>query len=159
MFFSIFVTSRLCYTYTTQLVRDWPAIFRNFPSIPEKDSYDNFTLIFLGFPWLLFASFCTDKHWNYLQFVGLDVKVMKLFFKWWTSEDMILMFYLFEKYIMLNLQFLETEFLERYLGRWKQDVEGTVGLTQDEKNRMQLSKQTLHGWNLTGSDYFSFAIF
>ena len=69
------------------------------------------------------------------------------------------MFHLFENYIMLNYQFSETKFLERYVGRWKRDVNGTVSLTQDEKNRMQLRKQTLHGWNLTGSNYFSFAIF
>ena len=50
---------------------------------------------------------------------------------------------------MLNFHFLETEFLEKYLGRWKQDVEGTFSLTQDKKSRMQLSKQNLHGWNLT----------
>ena len=56
---------------------------------------------------------------------------------------------------MLNFHFLETEFLEKYLGKWKQDVEGTVNLTQDKKSRMQLSKQNLHGWNLTGANYSS----
>ena len=55
------------------------------------------------------------------------------------------MFYLFENYIMLNFQFSETKFLARYLGTWKRDVKGTVSPTQDKKNRMQLSKQTLHG--------------
>ena len=59
---------------------------------------------------------------------------------------------------MLNFHFLETEFLEKYLGRWKQDVEGTVSLTQDKKSRMQLSKQNLYGWNLTGSNYSCFIL-
>ena len=60
---------------------------------------------------------------------------------------------------MLNFQFLETRFLERYLGRWKLDVERTVGLTQDEKDRMQLSYHTFHAWTLTDSNYFSCVIF
>ena len=72
---------------------------------------------------------------------------------------MKLTFYLFENYIMLSFQFSETKLLERYLGRWKRDVERTVDLTQDGKSRMQLSKQTLHGQNLTGSNYSSCAIF
>lgn len=45
---------------------------------------------------------------------------------------------------------LEREFLIDYLGRWKESVEMNAGLSQDEKNRMMLSKQTLHGWHLPG---------
>ena len=52
-------------------------------------------------------------------------------------------------YFFINLQFLEKDFLEDYLGQWQMEVERMENMTQTEKNRLLLSKQTIMGWKIT----------
>ncbi|XP_057290356.1 uncharacterized protein LOC130613056 [Hydractinia symbiolongicarpus] len=48
-----------------------------------------------------------------------------------------------------RFEFLEKEFLEHYLGRWEEQANDTPNLSQDEKNKLLLSKQTINGWKIT----------
>ena len=52
-------------------------------------------------------------------------------------------------YFFINFQFLEKDFLEDYLGQWQMEVERMENMTQTEKNRLLLSKQTIMGWKIT----------
>ena len=52
-------------------------------------------------------------------------------------------------YFFINFQFLEKDFLEDYLGQWQMEVERMENMTQTEKNRLLLSKQTIIGWKIT----------
>ena len=45
---------------------------------------------------------------------------------------------------------MEEDFINSYLSRWEAEVNGNIGMTAEEKSRLLLSKQTMHGWKMTG---------
>ena len=40
-----------------------------------------------------------------------------------------------------------------YLDKWEEEANGTVGMKAEAKARLLLSKQTMHGWRMTGTFY------
>jgi hypothetical protein len=42
------------------------------------------------------------------------------------------------------------------LDRWEAAANATARMTQEEKNRLLLSKQTVHGWRMTGNKVSSY---
>ena len=45
------------------------------------------------------------------------------------------------------------DFLQSYLGKWEEETRNTAGLSWEEHNRLILSKQTRHRWNMTGVSF------
>ena len=56
--------------------------------------------------------------------------------------------------LFFHIQFLENDFIDNYINRWENQASNNEGIPKDEQNRLCLSKQTLHGWRMTGKNYF-----